>query len=285
MPEALITTGKASLPEMVNTLINLVSAASHSIGGAKGASSDACCCIRNFNKGLKMIRFIYHGGTREKNADGSTRGVGVAHNSAFEFAAQNVAKDHKGGDKRIVKITTAAAMVEQINKCDTSSVSSLDILCHGTPYSLNFSVKENENCGLVTSWIAKQGIRIYYSSWDDGVYNFSSDSQYVSDINFKVFTNDARIQIHGCNTARGSMPGNTLTEEFSEQLYAAGKKKSYVIGHTDKSNPNINGANTGLREQDYRHGERAIYHNGKLLKDTKKRGLLSHSEIQELLDK
>lgn len=230
-----------------------------------------------------MIRFLFHGGTREKNADGSVRNTGIAHNSAFYFAAQNVANDYKNGEKHSIKITTAADMVKKINACKAKSVASLDVFCHGTPYSLNFSIKENENCGLVTGWAAKQGLRAYYSSWEDGIYNFSSDSRYVSDIDFKVFADDARIQIHGCNTARGSMPGNTLVEEFSIQIYKAGRTKAYVIGHTDKSNPNINGNKTTIKQQDYRHGERSIYHNGKLLKKTTQKGIIPHDEIQGLI--
>lgn len=174
-------------------------------------------------------------------------------------------------------------MVRKINACKPNTVSSLDIFSHGTPYSLNFSIKDNENCGLVTGWLAKQGIRAYYSSWEDGVYNFSSDSRYVADINFNVFTNDARIQIHGCNTARGTMAGNTLTEEFSEQIYDAGKKKAYVIGHTDKSNPNIRGSKTTIKQQDYRHGERSVYSNGELLLKTKQKGVIPHGQIQGLI--
>ena len=79
------------------------------------------------------------------------------------------------------------------------------------------------------------------------------------------------------------MPGNTLVEEFSEQIYNAGRKKAYVIGHTDKSNPNINGAKTTIKQQDYRHGERSIYHNGILLKTTKQKGIIAHDEIQGLI--
>lgn len=230
-----------------------------------------------------MIRWLFHGGTREKHADGSIRNVGIAHNGAFYFAARNVANDFRNGDKKMTKITTAADMVRKINACSANTVASLDVFCHGTPYSLNFSVNENENCGLVTGWIAKQGLRAYYSSWEDGVYNFSSDSRYVSDINFKVFTNDTRIQIHGCNTARGSMPGNTLVEEFSEKIFEAGKMKAYIIGHTDKSNPNINGPKTTIKQQDYRHGERSVYHNGKLLLKTSQKGIISHDEIQGMI--
>lgn len=231
-----------------------------------------------------MIRFLFHGGTREKNPDGSVRKVGIAHNSAFYFSAKNVVKDYKDGEKCIMKITTAADMLRRLNACSPKSVASLDVFSHGTPYSLNFSIKENENCGLVTGWMAKQGLRVYYSTWDDGIYNFSSESRYVSDIDFKVFTDDARIQIHGCNTARGSMPGNTLVEEISEQIYKAGRKKAYIIGHTDKSNPNINGPNTTIKQQDYRHGERSIYHNGGLLKKTRKKGVIAHDEIQDHIE-
>lgn len=230
-----------------------------------------------------MIRFLFHGGTREKNDDGSIRSIGIAHNSAFYFAALNVQRDYKDGDKRSIKITTAADMVAMINACRESSIASLDILCHGTPYSINFSIKENENCGLVTNMITMNLIRVYYSIYGREIYSFSSDSRYVSDINFSVFTNDARIQIHGCNTARGAMPGGTLTEAFSEQLFAAGKRKSYAIGHTDESNPQINGSQTTNTQQDYRHGRRSVYHNGKVIHSTTQKGLVPHEEIQGMI--
>ena len=79
------------------------------------------------------------------------------------------------------------------------------------------------------------------------------------------------------------MPGNTLVDEFFEQLYKAGKKRAYVIGHTDKSNPSINGPKTTIKQQDYRHGERSIYHNGNLLKKTIKKGVISHDETQGVI--
>lgn len=124
---------------------------------------------------------------------------------------------------------------------------------------------------------------LYYSSWEDGIYSFSIDSRYVSDINFSFFTEDARIQIHGCNTARGNIPGDTLSEAFSKELFNAGKVKSYVIGHANKSNPNISGNQTSIAQQDYRHGKRAIIHNGKVLMTTGKKGYLAHEEILKIL--
>jgi len=228
-------------------------------------------------------RYLFHGGTREMNADGTDRKVGKAHNSAFYFAATNVEKDYKDSEKLFVKITTAADMVRMINSNTKNSIKSLDIFSHGTPYSLNFSITENENCGLVTGVIAKVMLSIHYTTWDDGIYTFSDESKYVSDIDFSKFSDDARVQIHGCNTAKGTMPGDTLVETFSEELFEAGKKKSYVIGHTDKSNPNINGDKTTIKQQDYRHGERAIYSNGKLVKKTTKEGIIPHDKVQKIL--
>lgn len=79
------------------------------------------------------------------------------------------------------------------------------------------------------------------------------------------------------------MPGNSLVDEFSIQIYNAGRTRSYVIGHNDKSNPNINGAKTTIEEQYYRHGERSIHNNGKLLKKTTEKGVIYHDEIQGLI--
>jgi hypothetical protein len=231
------------------------------------------------------IRYIFHGGARERNPDGSARQVGIAHNGAFMAAARNVQKEYvsSGDSDRMIKIHTASDLVNEINRNSPNQVKSLDILSHGTPYSLNFSVKENENCGLVTGTMAKILLKVYYSSWEDGIYSFSSQSRLVSDINFSVFSLDARLQMHGCNTARGSIPGDTLAESFSRDLYKAGKTLSYVIGHTDKSNPMINGATTSISAQDYRHGKRAVIHNGQMLFETNQKGLLKHSDIINII--
>ena len=49
-----------------------------------------------------------------------------------------------------------------------------------------------------------------------------------------------------------------------EILYEAGKEESVVIGHSEKANPNINGSKTTIKQQDYRHGKRQIFNNGKI---------------------
>lgn len=227
-------------------------------------------------------RYIFYGGARERNSDGTIRQIGIAHNNAFLMAAKNVEKSYGKYQEQVKmhKITTAADMLGKFNSLPKNSLKSLDILSHGTPYSLNFSTQENENSGLITGVMAKMLLKVYYSNIFDGeIYNFSGLSRYVDDINFEVFTSDARVQIHGCNTARGNIPGNTLAEAISVGLWEADKKSAYVIGHTSKSNPNINGANTTIAAQDYRHGERAIIKNGDIVYTTTQKGYLEHDDI------
>ncbi len=67
---------------------------------------------------------------------------------------------------------------------------------------------------------------------------------------------------------------DNIVEEISELLFGAGKKNAVVIGHATKGNPNINGSRTTIREQDYRHGHRVVYHNGSILFETREKGYL-----------
>jgi len=185
----------------------------------------------------------------------------------------------------MLKITTAAQILRTINSLSGKSLKSLDIISHGTPYSLNFSIKENENSGLVTGFIAKMMLKMYYSDFLDGeIYSFNHLSRYVDDIDFEIFTTDARVQMHGCNTANGRFSINTIAEEISIGLWEAGKKLAYVIGHTKKSNPNINGKKTTIIGQDYRHGKRAVIRNGELIYTTTEKGFLEHDYILKKLD-
>ena len=50
----------------------------------------------------------------------------------------------------------------------------------------------------------------------------------ISDINFKVFTNESKIEIHGCNTAfDGEL--DTLSSLISLALFKAGKKEALLL--------------------------------------------------------
>ena len=98
-------------------------------------------------------RYIYYGGARENNPDGSFRTIGVNDNSAFQFAALNIQKTYsKFGDKVIIKkISTAEDIVKTISTVPNNSIASLDIISHGSPLSLNFSLKPYEASGFYAS--------------------------------------------------------------------------------------------------------------------------------------
>lgn len=112
------------------------------------------------------------------------------------------------------------------------------------------------------------------------------DQYSVSDIKVSKFTNGCKVEIHGCTTAGKADVGDNLCINLSEHLFAGGKKRAVVIGHFTKANPSINGeGKTKIAEQDYRHGTRHIYHNGKLIGTHTQKGRISAKTINELLAK
>ncbi len=228
-------------------------------------------------------RLIFYGGTRERNNDGKERPVGKAHNWAFYHAAQNVRKDYKdfSATGEIIKIDCADSIVKKIAAQPEGSIQSLDVLSHGTPYTLNFSVSDDRNCGFATSWLIKSGANIVGRFRDD-LNAFDGRSRYFSDIDFTRFSNTARVQFHGCSIAGEdglSAVSDNIAEVVSKLLHDAGKTGAYVIGHVTKSNPNIKGKATKNEEQDYRHGTRVVYRNGAIIFRTKKSGFLKESDI------
>lgn len=240
-------------------------------------------------------RIIYYGGARERNANGSARTAGVNDNSAFKYAALNIEKSYqKFGDQIVIKkISTAQDIVAYISSLQNSSIASLDIVCHGSPLSLNFSNKPYEACGFYASWLGKKAIESYFSD-DDGDYVFTAQAHSVSDINWKKFTDNARVQLHGCLTASdwfrthdGKKVFPTLVDnivkQMSDELQSAGKKNALVIGHTTRGNPLINGNSTTLAQQDYRHGERKVYRNGKLVLTTTQTGFLTNDYLSRVI--
>lgn len=242
---------------------------------------------------MMAIRVIYYGGAREKNKDGSSRRIGINDNSAFKFAALNIKESYQKFNDTVIlkKITTAREIVTFLNSQSNSSIASLDILSHGSPLSLNFSLNSYEACGFYSSWIGKKAIESYYSD-DEGDFTFTHQAQSVSDIPWSRFKDSARVQLHGCLTASDwfrSPNGKKLfptvvdniVQQMSDELDSAGKKNAIVIGHTTRGNPLINGSATTLLQQDYRHGERKIYNNGDLVLTTKERGYLSNELLQQ----
>ncbi len=182
-----------------------------------------------------------------------------------------------------IKIDCADSIVRTINSQSDNSIKSLDIVSHGTPISLNFSVIEDKNCGLYTSGFSRTLVWLY-APFDSEVNSPDNRSRKISEIDFAKFTEDARAEFHGCNAASWNPALNSLVEEFSKNLFSSGKTRAVSIGHTEKANPKIYGDKTTIPQQDYRHGERAIYHNERKTDYTDKTGYISDDEISAKLN-
>lgn len=194
-------------------------------------------------------------------------------NSAFQMAAINVEKDYRRGDKNkyeIInkKLLSLRQLVATINDQKESSIRSLDLFSHGGPDNFYMvTVRDDVDGGILND------IRLYrYIFHDD---SFSRGD--LSKLKFSNFSEDAKVEIHGCKTAAGS-EGN-MVADFSRHLYTAGKTRSVVIGHMTNADPLIRGVATTISEQDYRHQVRAIYRNGELIAKTRKIGALNEHEL------
>jgi hypothetical protein len=234
-------------------------------------------------------RFIFYGGARERNNNGSLRQEGTGANRTFECAARQVAASYPGfrDNGRMIRLSTAADMVNVINEQAEGSILSMDVLSHGSPWTLNFSREDNVNCGFYGNESIRTFTNDVVALQSGGDVNpFGTGAASITDISFANFVNDARIEFRGCNAANTDDPHFRrirhlgrhliLAKAISEHLNAASRTRSYVIGHATGSTPNIPGR-TGC---DYRHGRRVIYHNGRVLYETRDRGHIPHEAVQ-----
>jgi len=198
-------------------------------------------------------------------------------NSAFEFAAKSVIRDYSRLDKgnfEIVsrKIAVAKDLVDTINKQAASSIRSLDIFSHGGPQALYFTTASPETPKLLRFVLHNSSL---YRSRTRMVLNaaaWTEGSALVDDIDFSKFAAYTKIELHGCKTADTESDSDNITADLSGRLSKAGKTNAVVIGHADKANPNIKGGGEKLEEQDYRHGVRLVFSNGKIAKTVKDKG-------------
>lgn len=219
----------------------------------------------------RRVRLIFYGGSKSPRD-----------NSAFEFAAKNIKKDYERAYPHNIVIAifvdAAKTVVDKINEQKTGKIESLDLLFHGTERGLymykgaslnpkgGFSGEDIEDNDLNASLYAGR-IRKWLGD-DKG-----DEARAVNDIDFTKFSPEgAIIEIHGCKSGNDTDPLNdSITKNLSEEL-----ANGYVIGHTTKANPNINsGKKTSREQQDYRHGQRAIWKDGKVIKITDKKGMLT----------
>ncbi len=102
------------------------------------------------------------------------------------------------------------------------------------------------------------------------------EQKVIYDIDFDRFIeNGAIIEIHGCESGGDLYVIDSISKNLSEEL-----PNGYVIGHLTKANPNIGGT-TVNEKQDYRHGQRAIWKDGKIIKKTTKEGWLNPNDFEK----
>ena len=226
---------------------------------------------------VDTVRLIFWGGAKRKSD-----------NSAFNIAAKNVAKDYSGDDVSINKAYSAKKIISIINN-QKKLIQSIDFLTHGSQYALYIVRVEDDTDNSYLNKDINEDVEannLYASktvkssqSWFAG-----SDEGVINDIDFSKFTNNAKIEIHGCKSGADTYMVDNIAINLSENLYDADKLKSVVIAHLTKANPNINGeGKTKISEQDYRHGNRIIYNNGKKLFTTTSQGRITASDINDFL--
>lgn len=258
-----------------------------------------------------MSPYVYAANNRiyfiDEDGEGPSSGVrlmfyGVARkvgdNSAFKAAVNNVNKDY-GNSARVYFAASAKFIIDKINSQKDGSIKSLDIFTHGSPSGLYMvRNKKTQATGEHKSISEDEGeANNLYSSNTIAEFNttFSSNGSLygvINSIDMSKFKKNAIIEIHGCRSADGFYwsdndwhGGDNMATNLSEALYAAGKKRAVVIGHSTKANPLIKGEKTTVKQQDYRHGSRAVYHHGEILFTTKVKRRISQKVINKYLDK
>ncbi|ATZ64623.1 hypothetical protein [Acinetobacter bereziniae] len=226
------------------------------------------------------VRLIIYGGAKS-----------ASDNSAFLHASKNVIKDYRNDlpIKSYFMSQGIKQLINAINKEAENSVQSLDIFSHGSEEGLytvlgasvieSITESDVKNKNLASN-IYRNYMTKYYRWTLFGESNLNN-LYVISNINFKKFTIESKIEIHGCHSAFDG-ERDTLCALMSKALYQAGKKRSVVIGHADFATPNRGGTKV-ISQQDYRHEERVIYNNGNVIARTRAEGRISSSFIKKAL--
>ncbi|NIE97253.1 hypothetical protein F3J02_12310 [Acinetobacter sp. Tr-809] len=197
-------------------------------------------------------------------------------NHTFLDTANNLQRAYKNKDGSkynifVREIKTKDDFIDLINRQPENSIRSLDIFTHGGEDSLYMvSVRQSD------SWSPSQ-----YRLWRYAFHNKTFSSSDLSSLQYKTFTQNAKIEIHGCQTAANPQAANNLASEWSKKLYSAGKTQSSVMGHTTNASPLINGSKTTSSEQSYMWQQRVAYRNGRIILDTTEKGLIDEVKLSK----
>lgn len=216
---------------------------------------------------IKEVRLIFAGGAKK-----------VGDNGAFTAAAKNVNATY-GGKGKILEAKSSDYISKTINSYEENTVASLDILTHGSQVAF-FMYKKYEGDDDWTN------VSMYDWGWTKTITgdDIGKEAGKIDDIKFNRFTDNAIIEIHGCKSAADNwFDLDNIAVDMSQKLDNAGKKNAVVIAHVEKANPLINGKKTTNKQQDYRHGKRVVYHDGKVLFSTSKKGHIGRKVIDRYL--
>jgi hypothetical protein len=238
-----------------------------------------------------------------------------AENSAFKFAAANLVADYErdsldggrvvadvsamAGRRMIIKriyFDNARQIVDSINH-QRLAIKSVDFLSHSRDDRIGATMTRGKlqyRTSLFESRERMSEARVLYEA-EGGDLRNGSHMASIEQIRFSRFCRDAVIEIHGCHAGVNvdSMSGN-ICRRLSLALYRAGKRKAVVIGHGTRANPNPRTAASmhagvaaapgpGFKEsvlgQDYRHGLRMVYYNGRIVLSTTTPGAIPRAAI------
>lgn len=237
-------------------------------------------------------------------------------NNAFH-TGELLVKSEYGANKTIFVTPLASAdnLVKSLNNQIEGSIQSLDIFAHGaddevtmyryetpdagwcSPTAFKYNLHANKFIKLketnpTAAAEAEKAYGMYKlgrteQSLTFGIWNFFHSSKAdIDEIHFSRFKKTAKIEFHGCKTAsveEAEIDGEMITLRkssenfcgaFSKFLFDATEEegnKTIVIGHITKASPTKN--------DDYRHGLRRAYHNGRVLFECRKMGRIEKLDI------
>lgn len=257
---------------------------------------------------LFVLLIVFTGGARAADTTVYVRLIFIANcftsaeNSAFRYAAANLVADYErdsAGCRQVVKriyFDNARQIVDSINH-QRLVIRSVDFLSHSRDDRIGAEMTRGNmqyRTSLFVSHEREEEARVLTDA-EGGDLRNSARMASIEEIDFSHFSYDAVIEIHGCHAGSGidSLPAN-ICKRLSRALYMSGKQLAVVIGHGTRANPNeARGAGThsgaaaaagpGFKEsvlaQDYRHGLRLVYFNGRTILATRAPGAISSAAI------
>jgi len=224
-----------------------------------------------------------------------------AENSAFRFAAANLVADYErdSGCRAFVKriyFDNARQIVDSINH-QRLVIKSVDFLSHSRDDRIGAEMTRGAVQYRTSLFVSRERLeeaRVLTDAAGGDLRN-SPRMASIEEIDFSHFSYDAVIEIHGCHAGAGidSLPAN-ICKRLSRALYMSGKRLAVVIGHGTRANPNeargagmhsgvAAAAGPGFKEsvlaQDYRHGLRLVYFNGRAILSTRTPGAIASGAI------